>query len=119
MTIVPLISDSSMALRIASTAAWSAPVRSPRPMSLAAAMAPASVAATASTVISFSMGGLSGARRASARASYPAAVMSQLLGTQARSLSYGGNIWRLFTASALSNLILWVPIWVVFLQGRA
>ena len=34
------------------------------------------------------------------------------------SLKYGGNIWRLFTAQALFSLILWVPIWVVFLQGR-
>ena len=33
-------------------------------------------------------------------------------------LSYGGNIWRLFTAQALLSFILWVPIWVVFLQGR-
>jgi nitrate/nitrite transporter NarK len=33
-------------------------------------------------------------------------------------LKYGGNIWRLFTAQALLSLILWVPIWVVFLQGR-
>jgi MFS family permease len=31
---------------------------------------------------------------------------------------YGGNIWRLFTAQALLSFILWVPIWVVFLQGR-
>jgi MFS family permease len=33
-------------------------------------------------------------------------------------LKYGGNIWRLFTAQALLSFILWVPIWVVFLQGR-
>jgi MFS family permease len=33
-------------------------------------------------------------------------------------LKYGGNIWRLFTAEALLSFILWVPIWVVFLQGR-
>lgn len=33
-------------------------------------------------------------------------------------MKYGGNIWRLFTAEALFSLILWVPIWVVFLQGR-
>jgi MFS family permease len=36
----------------------------------------------------------------------------------ARPLNYGGNIWRLFTAQALWSFILWVPIWVVFLQGR-
>jgi MFS family permease len=36
----------------------------------------------------------------------------------AGSLIYGGNIWRLFTAQSLLSLILWVPIWVVFLQGR-
>ena len=35
-----------------------------------------------------------------------------------RSLKYGGNIWRLFTSQALFMFILWVPIWVVFLQGR-
>lgn len=33
-------------------------------------------------------------------------------------MKYGGNIWRLFTAQALLMFILWVPIWVVFLQGR-
>jgi MFS family permease len=33
-------------------------------------------------------------------------------------LNYGGNIWRLFTAQALLSFILWVPIWVVFLQGK-
>jgi MFS family permease len=33
-------------------------------------------------------------------------------------LKYGGNIWRLFTAEALLSFILWVPIWVVFLQGK-
>jgi MFS family permease len=32
--------------------------------------------------------------------------------------TYGGNIWRLFAAEALLSFILWVPIWVVFLQGR-
>ena len=31
---------------------------------------------------------------------------------------YGGNIWRLFTSQALFMFILWVPIWVVFLQGK-
>src|SRR5947207_15795575 len=36
----------------------------------------------------------------------------------ARPVLYGGNIWRLFTAQALFMFILWVPIWVVFLQGR-
>ena len=36
----------------------------------------------------------------------------------AGSLKYGGNIWRLFTAQALLSFILWVPIWVVFLQGK-
>jgi MFS family permease len=35
-----------------------------------------------------------------------------------RSTTYGGNIWRLFTAQALLMFILWVPIWVVFLQGK-
>jgi MFS family permease len=35
-----------------------------------------------------------------------------------RQLNYGGNIWRLFAATALSAFTLWVPIWVVFLQGR-
>jgi MFS family permease len=33
-------------------------------------------------------------------------------------MNYGGNISRLFTAQALLSFILWVPIWVVFLQGR-
>jgi len=33
-------------------------------------------------------------------------------------VTYGGNIWRLFTAQALLSFILWVPIWVVFLQGK-
>src|ERR1700674_1207284 len=56
MTMVPLISASSMARRIASTAAWSAPIRSPRPIRRAAAIAPAPVAATASTVNSLSIG---------------------------------------------------------------
>lgn len=31
---------------------------------------------------------------------------------------YGGNIWRLFTVQALLMFILWVPIWVVFLQRK-
>jgi len=31
---------------------------------------------------------------------------------------YGGNIWRLFTVQALIMFILWVPIWVVFLQRK-
>lgn len=35
-----------------------------------------------------------------------------------RTLKYGGNVWRLFTSQALFMFILWVPIWVVFLQGR-
>ena len=32
--------------------------------------------------------------------------------------SYGGNIWRLFAADALMSFILWVPVWVVFLQQK-
>src|SRR5688500_2234076 len=56
MTIVPLMSESSMALRMAVTAAWSAPSRSPRPMSLDAAMAPASVARIASAMMILSIG---------------------------------------------------------------
>src|SRR6188508_1567965 len=56
MTIVPLMSDSSIALRMAVTAAWSAPSRSPRPMSRAAAMAPASVARIPSAMTSLSIG---------------------------------------------------------------
>src|SRR3990170_6185448 len=55
MTIVPEISASSIALRMAVTAAWSAPSRSPRPMRRAAAIAPASVARSASAMISLSM----------------------------------------------------------------
>ena len=35
-----------------------------------------------------------------------------------RQLTFGGNIWRLFAAQALLSFILWVPIWVVFLQGK-
>ncbi len=31
---------------------------------------------------------------------------------------YRGNIWRLFAAQALLMFILWVPIWVVFLQRK-
>src|ERR1700693_5226179 len=54
MTMVPVMSASSIARRMASTAARSAPSRSPRPMRRAAAIAPASVAATASTLISLS-----------------------------------------------------------------
>src|SRR6187455_694775 len=57
MTIVPLMSASSMALRIAVTAAWSAPILSPRPMRRAAAMAPASVARIASAMMIFSVMG--------------------------------------------------------------
>ncbi len=54
MTMVPLMSASSIALRMAVTAAWSAPSRSPRPMRRAAAMAPASVARIASEMMIFS-----------------------------------------------------------------
>lgn len=32
--------------------------------------------------------------------------------------AYRGNIWRLFTAQGLLMFILWVPIWVVFLQDK-
>ena len=32
--------------------------------------------------------------------------------------TYGGNIWRLFAVQALLMFILWVPIWVVFLQRK-
>ncbi len=56
MTIVPLMSESSIALRMAVTAAWSAPSRSPRPMSRAAAIAPASVARMASAMTILSIG---------------------------------------------------------------
>jgi MFS family permease len=31
---------------------------------------------------------------------------------------YHGNIWRLFAVQALMGFILWVPIWVVFLQRK-
>ena len=34
------------------------------------------------------------------------------------SATYGGNVWRFFVFNGLLNFILWVPIWVVFLQGR-
>ncbi|HEV8468064.1 MAG TPA: MFS transporter [Candidatus Limnocylindria bacterium] len=34
------------------------------------------------------------------------------------SSAYRGNIWRLFTVQALLMFILWVPIWVVFLQRK-
>ena len=33
-------------------------------------------------------------------------------------MTYRGNIWRLFTSQALLSFMLWLPIWVVFLQGR-
>src|SRR5437867_8688572 len=36
----------------------------------------------------------------------------------ATSPAYRGNIWRLFAVQALLGFILWVPIWVVFLQRR-
>src|SRR5438132_12042556 len=36
----------------------------------------------------------------------------------AASSAYRGNIWRLFTVQALLMFILWVPIWVVFLQRK-
>ena len=32
--------------------------------------------------------------------------------------AYGGNVWRFLVFSALLYFILWVPIWVVFLQRR-
>lgn len=32
--------------------------------------------------------------------------------------AYRGNVWRLFVAQALFMFILWVPIWVIFLQGK-
>ena len=32
--------------------------------------------------------------------------------------AYRGNIWRLFAVQALLMFILWVPIWVVFLQRK-
>jgi MFS family permease len=32
--------------------------------------------------------------------------------------TYRGNIWRLFAVQALLMFILWVPIWVVFLQRK-
>jgi MFS family permease len=32
--------------------------------------------------------------------------------------TYSGNIWRLFAVQALLMFILWVPIWVVFLQRK-
>jgi MFS family permease len=32
--------------------------------------------------------------------------------------TYAGNIWRLFAVQALLMFILWVPIWVVFLQRK-
>jgi MFS family permease len=34
------------------------------------------------------------------------------------SVSYRGNVWRLFLVQALLMFILWVPIWVVFLQRK-
>ncbi len=34
------------------------------------------------------------------------------------SSTYGGNIWRLFASQALFMFILWVPIWVIFLQDK-
>src|SRR5213593_4445054 len=36
----------------------------------------------------------------------------------ATSFGYRGNIWRLFTVQALLMFILWVPIWVIFLQRK-
>src|SRR3989442_4715294 len=36
----------------------------------------------------------------------------------ATSSAYHGNIWRIFTVQALLMFILWVPIWVVFLQQK-
>jgi MFS family permease len=35
-----------------------------------------------------------------------------------RSATHGGNVWRFLVFNGLLNFILWVPIWVVFLQGR-
>jgi len=32
--------------------------------------------------------------------------------------SYRGNVWRLLTVQALDMFILWVPIWVVFLERK-
>src|SRR5687767_4295225 len=55
MTMVPDSSASSIALRMALTAAASAPSRSPLPIMREAAMAPASVARSASAMISLSM----------------------------------------------------------------
>src|SRR2546425_8623621 len=36
----------------------------------------------------------------------------------ATSSAYHGNIWRIFTVQALLMFIVWVPIWVVFLQRK-
>jgi MFS family permease len=33
-------------------------------------------------------------------------------------MTYRGNVWRLLTVQALIMFILWVPIWVVFLQEK-
>ena len=38
--------------------------------------------------------------------------------TAAAAPVYRGNIWRLFAVQALLMFILWVPIWVVFLQRK-
>ena len=55
MTIVPAISISSIAARMASVASRSASIRSPRPISRALAIAAASVTRTISSASSFSI----------------------------------------------------------------
>jgi MFS family permease len=35
-----------------------------------------------------------------------------------RSSAYGGNVWRLLLFTSLMNFLVWLPIWVVFFQGK-
>ncbi len=39
-------------------------------------------------------------------------------GVIANPRSYRGNIWRFFVVQALIHFLLWIPIWVVFLQQK-
>jgi hypothetical protein len=35
-----------------------------------------------------------------------------------RSSAYGGNVWRLLAFTGLMNFLVWLPIWVVFFEGK-
>src|SRR5258706_332643 len=85
MTMVPAISISSMAARMASVARRSASIRSPRPMSRADAIAAASVTRTISSARSCSMATSCSLIRA------VAALAARLAGTAPEGRRFGGE----------------------------